>query len=118
MYILNTKYDEKKTIQALDILYSDRKNQFEELAKALLDDKALKVVPHWKEFVLNFSLSVEDMFLAWSGQKSLEVNSPQKTLMILRKLGNGKISMNQILHLANMAYDLSLEFKEIYKRLL
>ena len=117
MYVLNTKYDEKKTSQALDVLYQDRKNQFHEISKALLSKKALKSMLHWREFVLNFSLGLEDAFLTWSGQISLSVNSPQKALTILRQLGNGKTSMNQIVHLMNISYDISTEFKEIYKRL-
>lgn len=117
MYVLNTKYDEDKTRRAFDMLYSDRKNQFRELSSVLLGEKAIKSMPHWREFILNFSLDIEDAFLTWSNQTPLSVHSPQKALTILRQLGNGKTSMNQIVHLMNMAYDISTEFKEIYKRI-
>lgn len=118
MYVLNTtKYDEKKTHRALDVLYTDRKNQFRELAAVLLSEKAIKSIPHWREYVLNFSLGIEDAFLSWSNQAPLSVNSPQKALTILRQLGNRKTTMNQLVHLMNMAYDISTEFQEIYKRI-
>ena len=111
------EYDENKLHQALDMLYVDRKNEFRELSNVLLTEKAMKSMPYWKEFVLNFSLDVEDAFKTWSGQSSLSVNSPQKALTILRRLGHDKTSMNQLAHLLNISYNLSLEFKEIYKRL-
>ena len=118
MYMLNTpEYQEDKIKQTLDMLYLDRKNEFRELSEVLLTEKALKSMPNWKEFVLNFSLDVEEAFKAWSGQSSLLVSSPQKALTILRQLGHDKTSMNQLAHLLNMSYNLSVEFKEIYRRL-
>ncbi|MGI9567833.1 MAG: hypothetical protein ACR2LL_12585 [Nitrosopumilus sp.] len=118
MYMLNTsEYKEEKIHQALDMLYIDRKNEFRELSQVLLNEKALKAMPNWKEFVLNFSLDVEDAFKSWSGQSSLLVSSPQKALTLLRQLAHDKTSMNQLAHLLNMSYNLSVEFKEIYRRL-
>ncbi|MCE2505057.1 MAG: hypothetical protein J4F36_01000 [Nitrosopumilaceae archaeon] len=118
MYMLNTpEYQEEKIQQALDMLYIDRKNEFRELSQVLLTEKAFKAMPNWKEFVLNFSLDVEEAFKTWSGQSSLLSSSPQKALTILRQLGHDKTSMNQLAHLLNMSYNISLEFKEIYKRL-
>jgi len=118
MYMLNSEqYTEEKIHLALDMLYIDRKNEFRELSLVLLNERALNSMKNWKEFVLNFSLDIEDAFLMWSGQISLSVNSPQKALTILRQLGHGKTSMNQLAHLLNMSYNLSVEFKEIYKRL-
>ena len=116
MYMLKD-YSEDKMHQSLDMLYIDRKNEFRELSEVLLSEKALKAMPNWKEFVLNFSLDVEEAFKAWSGQTELLVSSPQKALTILRQLGHEKTSMNQLAHLLNISYNLSLEFKEIYKRL-
>ena len=72
---------------------------------------------NWKEFILNFSLDVGDSFRTWTGQKPPSVTSPQKALTILRKVGNRKTSMNQLTHMLNIAYNLSSEFKEIYRRL-
>ncbi len=118
MYMLNIEeYDAGKIHQTLDMLYIDRKNEFRELALVLLNEKALKAMPNWKEFVLNFCLDVEDAFKTWSGQNSLSVSSPQKALTLLRQLAHDKTSMNQLAHLLNLSYNISLEFKEIYKRL-
>ena len=118
MYMLNTaEYKEEKTKQALDMLYLDRKNEFRELSQVLLNEKALQSMSHWKEFVLNFSLDVEEAFKTWSGQITLLPSSPQKSLTILRQLGHDKTSMNQLAHLLNMSYNLSVEFKEIYRSL-
>ena len=118
MYMLNSEqYEEKKIQEALEMLYVDRKNEFRELSHVLLNEKALKSMPNWKEFVLNFSLDVEGAFKSWSGQIPLSVSSPQKALTLLRQLGHGKTSMNQLTHLLNISYNLSLEFKEIYRRL-
>ncbi len=118
MYMLNTEeYDAGKITQTLDMLYVDRKNEFRELSLVLLNEKALKAMPNWKEFVLNFCLDVEDAFKTWSGQNSLSVSSPQKALTILRQLAHDKTSMNQLAHLLNLSCNISIEFKEIYRRL-
>jgi len=117
MYMLNTEeYTEEKIEQALEILYTDRKNEFHELSKVLLAEKA-KAMPNWKEFILNFCLDIGDSFKTWTGQKPPSATSPQKALTLLRQLGKGLTSMNQLTHLQNMSYNLSSEFKEIYKRL-
>ncbi len=113
----SAEYKEEKINQALDMLYVDRKNEFRELSQVLLNEKALQSMPHWKEFVLNFSLDVENAFKAWSGQNSLSVGAPQKALTILRQLAHDKTSMNQLAHLLNLSCNLSIEFKEIYRRL-
>ena len=116
MYMLNTEeYDAGKIHQTLDMLYIDRKNEFRELSLVLLNEKALKAMPNWKEFVLNFCLDVEDAFKTWSGQNPLSVSSPQKALTLLRQLAHDKTSMNQLAHLLNLSCNISLEFKEIYK---
>lgn len=118
MYMLNSEeYSPEKIQQSLDMLYLDRKNEFRELSRVLLNEKALSTMPNWKEFVLNFSLDVDDAFKTWSGQSSLSPNSPQKALTLLRQLGHDKTSMNQLGHLLNLSYTLSCEFKEIYRRL-
>ncbi len=118
MYMLNTaEYSPEKIKEVLDMLYLDRKNEFRELSQVLLSEKALNAMPNWKEFVLNFSLDVEDAFKTWSGKSPLSARSPQKALTLLRQLGHDKTSMNQLAHLLNMSYNLSCEFKEIYRRL-
>ena len=118
MYMLNSEhYTQEKIHQALDMLYLDRKNQFRELSSVLLPENASNTMSTWKEFVLNFSLDVESAFETWSGESPLSVNSPQKALTILRQLAHDKTSMNQLAHLLNLSYNLSVEFKEIYRRL-
>lgn len=118
MYMLNSEeYTQEKVHEALEMLYLDRKNEFRELSEVLLPENAINSMPSWREFVLNFSLDVERAFEAWSCQIPLTPNSPQKALTILRQLGRDKTSMNQLVHLLNMSYNLSTEFKEIYKRL-
>ncbi len=118
MYMLNSEeYSLEKIQQALDMLYIDRKNEFRELSLVLLSENAFHCIPNWKEFILNFSLDVEESFKTWSGQMSLSPNSPQKALTLLRQLSHGKTSMNQLVHLLNLSYSISREFKEIYRRL-
>ena len=58
----NTLFNHEKIYQAFDILYMVRKNEFCELSQVLLNEKTLKFMPTWKEFVLNFCLYVEDAF--------------------------------------------------------
>ena len=116
--MLNSEeYNTEKINQVLEMLYIDRKNEFRELSQVLLSEKALNAMPNWKEFVLNFSLDVEDAFKTWSGQSPLATGSPQKALTLLRQLGHDKTSMNQLAHLLNLSYNISCEFKEIYRRL-
>ena len=119
LYMLNTDvYQQDKVKQALDMLLIDRKNQFRELAEVILPNpSSISTMPHWEEFVLNFCLDVEESFQTWAGKAPLSKNSPQKALTILRQLSRDKTSMNQLAHCLNMSYNLSMEFKEIYRRL-
>ncbi len=118
MYMLNTEeYKPEKITQVLDMLYVDRKIEFRELGLEILNEKALQGMPHWKECVLNFCMDVEESFMTWSGKNPLSVSSPQKALTILRQLARDKTSMNQLAHLLNLSCTISLEFKEIYRRL-
>ncbi len=118
MYMLNTEeYKPEKITQVLDMLYVDRKVEFRELGLEILNEKALQNMSHWKEFVLNFCMDVEESFMTWSGKNPLSVSSPQKALTILRQLARDKTSMNQLAHLLNLSCTISLEFKEIYRRL-
>lgn len=119
LYMLNTAaYNEEKIKQALGMLLVDRRNEFRELSSVLFPNPAtMATMPHWEEFILNFCLDVEESFKTWSGKSPLSKNSPQKALTILRQLSRGKTSMNQLAHLLNISYNLSVEFKEIYRRL-
>jgi len=118
MYMLKSaEYTEEKIHEALKILYTDRKNEFHELSEIFLGKKKLGEMPNWKEFILNFCLDVGDSFKTWTGQKPPSATSPQKALTILRQIGNGITSMNKLTHILNISYNLSMEFKEIYKHL-
>ncbi|MGY5149383.1 MAG: hypothetical protein ACW9W3_04900 [Candidatus Nitrosopumilus sp. bin_68KS] len=118
MYMLNTsQYTEEKIHESLELLYIDRKNEFRELSQVFLGKKKLSEMPNWREFVLNFCLDVEDSFKTWSGKEEPSTTSPQKALTILRQVGNNMTSMNHLTHILNISYNLSVEFKEIYRRL-
>ena len=118
MYMLNSaEYTEEKIHEALKILYTDRKNEFDELSQVCLGKKNLNEMPNWKEFILNFCLDLGDSFRTWTGQKPPSATSPQKALTILRQVGNGMTSMNNLAHVLNISYNISMEFKEIYRRL-
>ena len=118
MYMLNSsEYTEEKVHKALDMLYLDRENEFREMSEMCFGGKKIDEMTNWKEFVLNFCLDVGDSFKTWTGQKQPSSTSPQKALTILRQVGNDMTSMNKLTHALNIAYNLSMEFKEIYKRL-
>ncbi len=117
LYMLNTsEYTEEKIHEALKTLYTDRKNEFDELPQVLGKNK-MDEMENGKEFILNFCLDVGDSFKTWTGQKPPSTTSPQKALTILRQIGKGKTSMNQLTHALNIVYNISEEFKEIYRRL-
>lgn len=111
------EYTDEKIHEALKILYTDRKNEFQELARVIFGEKKLKEMSNWKEFIVNFSLDVGDSFRTWTGQKPPSGTSPQKALTILRQIGNDMTSMNNLTHALNISYNLGMEFKEIYRRL-
>ena len=118
MYMLNSaEYTGEKIHKALDILYTDRENEFRELSQVCLGKENLNEMSNWKEFILNFCLDVGDSFKTWTGQKPPSTTSPQKALTILRQIGNGMTSMNNLVHVLNISYNLGMEFKEIYRRL-
>ena len=118
MYMLNSEeYTQEKIHESLDMMFVDRKNQFRELSQVLLPENTSNTMPTWKEFILNFSLDVESAFETWSGESPLSVNSPQKALTILRQLSRDGASLNLLVHRLNMSYNISTEFKSIYKRL-
>lgn len=118
MYMLkNSGYDQEKIDEALELLYRDRKNEFHEISQAFLGKDKLGKIPNWKEFVLNFCLDVADSFKTWTHQKPESQTSPQKAITILKQIGNGVKSMNELTKTLNIAYNLAIEFKEIYNRI-
>ena len=54
MYMLNgAQYEQEKIYQALNILYTYRENQFQEISQAVLSEKALKDMPRWERILIN-----------------------------------------------------------------
>lgn len=115
---MHDEFEELRTQKALDMLYVDRKNEFKELAEAIMHrDPTMNPIADWEYFVLNFCLDVSKEFKSWIGQNTIHQNSDLKALTILRQIGKGKTSMNQLTRLLNVSYDLAEEFKVIYKRI-
>ena len=110
--------DGDRADRALQMLYSSRKNEFKELAETIMHlDPVASRIDGWEKFVLNFCMDASAQFGAWSGRGALVQNSDLKALTLLRQLGGGKTSMNQMTRQLNTAYDLAEEFKVIYKRI-
>ena len=116
--MMHEEFEKDRTKKALDMLYIDRKNEFKELAEAIMHkDPTVDPIKDWESFILNFCLDVSKEFKAWAGQTETVQNSDLKALTILRQVGKGKTSMNQLTRLLNVSYDLAEEFKVIYKRI-
>jgi len=116
--LMHEEFEEARTKKALGMLILDRKNEFKELAEAVMHkDPTVNPIKDWEFFILNFCLDVSKEFKSWVGQSGVLKNSDMKALTILRQLGKGKTSMNQITRLLNTSYDLAEEFKVIYRRI-
>ena len=116
--LMHEEFEEARTKKALDMLILDRKNEFKELAETIMHkDPTVNPIKDWEFFILNFCLDVSKEFKSWVGQSGVLKNSDMKALTILRQLGKGKTSMNQITRLLNTSYDLAEEFKVIYRRI-
>ena len=109
--------DDGRVARALRVLYASRKNEFKEIAEAVMrTDPAASGIKDWEHFVLNFCMDVGSQFGAWSGRDRLLPNSDLKALTLMRQLAWGKTSMNQVTRQLNTAYYLAEEFKAIYGR--
>lgn len=109
--------DDGRVARALRVLYASRKNEFKEIAEAVMRvDPAACRIKDWEHFVLNFCMDVGRQFGAWSGREGLRQNSDLKALTLLRQLAWGKTSMNQLTRQLNTAYYLAEEFRAIYDR--
>ncbi len=116
--LMHEEFEEARTKKALDMLILDRKNEFKELAETIMHkDPTVNPIKDWEFFILNFCLDVSKEFKSWAGQSGVLQNSDMKALTILRQLGKGKTSMNQMTRLLNTSYDLAEEFKVIYRRI-
>lgn len=115
---MHEEFEEGRAKKALEMLILDRKNEFKELAETVMNkDPASSRIKDWEFFILNFCLDVSKEFKSWAGQSGIVQNSDIKALTILRQLGRGKTSMNQMTRLLNTAYDLAEEFRVIYRRI-
>jgi|TARA_B100000678_G_C17862250_1_gene363657 hypothetical protein len=113
--MLRQNYRETITKKSLEMLIIDRCNEFSELASAIL-------IPQtkggWEKYVLDYCMNIDDAFKVWSGEeKSNKLNVDHQTMILLRMISRGQTSMNDVVHLLNLAYTIAQEFKEIYKRL-
>lgn len=116
--LMHDEFEGGRTRKALDMLILDRKNEFKELAETIMHkDPTVNPIKDWEYFILNFCLDVSKEFKAWAGQAGTARTSDIKALTILRQLGKGKTSMNQLTRLLNTSYDLAEEFKVIYRRI-
>ena len=111
-------FEPEKTKRALDMLLIDRKNEFRELADVIFSDaSSYMTVDDSNNFILDFSLDVNEAFKTWTGQERLSPNSSLKALTILRQLSRGQNSMNSLIHLLSISNNLAEEFKVVYNRL-
>jgi len=112
-------FELNRSKNALEMLLHDRKNEFRELADSLLPMTPASgdSIKNWEEFVLNFCFDVTEAFKTWRGEKPLLPTSASKAITILRQLSRDKTSMNQVTHLLNMAFNISEEFKVVYRRI-
>ncbi|WP_220463418.1 hypothetical protein [Nitrosopumilus sp. b1] len=108
--------DRERVRRALDLLLTNRRHEFRELAITIVKGITIPIPwEEWDEFILSICLEVYDSFDVWTGKKEIEANSDLKTLIILRQLAKGRITMMQLTHLLNIAYYIASEFKVIYR---
>jgi len=117
--IVQKGFEEQNIKKALDMLMTDRKNEFRELSDVIFSNAPSSMGPikEKEEFILNFCLDINEAFKSWSGEKNLEKTSPMMTLTLLRQISHGRKTMTQVAHLLSIAYIMAIEFEEIYKRL-
>jgi hypothetical protein len=111
---LITGFEEKKARNALDIVLRDRKNEFRELAKSLKIDPSSD---DWEIIILKFCLDFEDCFKIWADKGEPDHNQIHKCMTMMRQVSKNKKTIIEVTHIQNIAYHISKEFNEIYKRL-
>ena len=120
MYLLRKEgYEEEKTKLAIQMLLIDKKNEFRELSDVIFSraPNSMQTIPNKEEFILNFCFDVSEAFKTWIGFTPLESNSARRALSILRVLGRDKTTVNGLVRLLNICYDIAEDFKVIYKRI-
>jgi len=111
---LITGFDEDRARRALDLLLRDRKNEFKELSNSL---NISPTTSDWEIIILKFCLDFEDCFKTWTDNKEPEHNQIHKCMTMMRAISKDKKSVTEITHIENIAYNISKEFQEVYKRL-
>lgn len=108
-------YDAKKADKSLKMLFSDKSNEFRELARGIGYPTSNK---GWELIILNFCLDFDDCFTVWSN-KDIDADHMQvhKCNTMMRQIGLGKPNMTEVTHLENIAYRIAEDFKAIYKRM-
>jgi hypothetical protein len=111
---LIAEFEEEQARHALNRLLCDRKNEFKELSDLL---KISPATADWEIIILKFCLDFEDCFKTWTDNKEPEHNQIHKCMTMMRMISKDKKSVTEITHVQNIAYNISKEFHEIYKRL-
>ena len=90
------------------------KNEFKELSDSL---NISPTTSDWEIIILKFCLDFEDCFKTWTDNKEPEHNQIHKCMTMMRVISKNKKSVTEITHIENIAYNISKEFQEVYKRL-
>lgn len=108
-------FEEQTSINAVELLIIDRKNEFRELASIM---RIPTTGQGWEKIILKFCLDFNDCFKAWANANmDLDHNTVHKSMTLIRQLAKGRTTMNELTHLENIAYTLAEEFKAVYNRL-
>jgi hypothetical protein len=107
-------FEEKQARHALDLLLRDRANEFKELADSL---KISLTTDDWEIIILKFCLDFEDCFKTWTDDAEPDHNQIHKCMTMMREISKDKKSITEIIHIQNIAYNISKDFHEIYKRI-
>lgn len=108
-------YQNDKVKRSLDMLLTDRSNEFHELANAIGYSTTYN---NWEEFILRFCLEFDDCFNMWSERDNLgDHNKVHKCMTIMRQMGQGRTNIVQVTKLQNMAYRIAKDFKVMYHKL-
>lgn len=104
-----------KSNKALEMLLSDKSNEFREIAKGIgypTDSK------DWEWVILNFSLDFSHSFVIWSDLSTpFDHNAIHKSMTQMRQLARGKTNMTEVTKLQNIAFRIAEDFKSICKRI-
>lgn len=108
-------YDSVVAKKSLKMLFTDRSNEFRELAHGMGYPTD---VEDWEVIILNYCLDFNDCFKVWSNiDEPHDHNQIHKCMTQMRQIAMGKSSMIEVTKLQNIAYTLAEEFKSIYNRL-